>query len=505
MLVNNVTSAFTHNGIPVAHGSVTVYKSRTSTVLANLTINGVATPNPVRLNANGGMGAPVECEPIAAYCVVKNATGAVLFGYDLVGTQGGGGGSVSLNRTVTSSDGATGSVTDTGGDLSIPVPVTVAAPSASNVQTTAGTKTLRAQLKTLIDNIAYLFTNKQNKLTAGTNITISGDTISATGGEGGVSLNREVALTGKVTGTAQDTGGDLSIATSVNLAASDIPELPQSKITNLTSNLAGKVSTSRRIDTVAPLTGGGNLSSDLTLEVADATHFDKGVIKLAGDLAGTAGEPELKGVARIDNIPIEVTEPEAGETFTVVDDVRSDGKGRVIGIDTKIVRMPAAGGGGAQEGAYVRCPVVVEQVYRPGMQGSSVGQMLSTQTSHPVGTVLADMTYGYVALVEESPQAANGSGKEIRLLAVPGTGSTGIIDIKYIYDSYANNQQLHEQNFHLSNEIGGIQTYVPRVPERYRRGSFIFDDRGRFGFITKNAPVAEGSIVNEIEIVTLGP
>jgi hypothetical protein len=48
-------------------------------------------------------------------------------------------------------------VNDTGDDLSIPIPVTVAAPSASSTQTTAGTRSLRVQLQTLINNIAQLF------------------------------------------------------------------------------------------------------------------------------------------------------------------------------------------------------------------------------------------------------------------------------------------------------------------------------------------------------------
>ncbi|MCL1956199.1 MAG: hypothetical protein FWF63_02650 [Fibromonadales bacterium] len=68
-----------------------------------------------------------------------------------------------LNRTIGSNDDATGTVTDTGGNLSIPIALTVAAPSPSSSQTTAtavdAPRTLRAQLKTLIDNIAYLFTN----------------------------------------------------------------------------------------------------------------------------------------------------------------------------------------------------------------------------------------------------------------------------------------------------------------------------------------------------------
>jgi len=74
------------------------------------------------------------------------------------------GGGVELNRTVTGDDNAAGTVTDTGGNLSIPVPVTVAAPAASDAQITQGTRPLRAALQILIDNIAHLFANKVDKI-----------------------------------------------------------------------------------------------------------------------------------------------------------------------------------------------------------------------------------------------------------------------------------------------------------------------------------------------------
>jgi hypothetical protein len=70
-----------------------------------------------------------------------------------------------LNRTVGGNDNASGTVTDKGGNLSVPVPLTTAAPSASSTQTAAGTDSLRAKFKILVDNIAWLFTNKQDKLT----------------------------------------------------------------------------------------------------------------------------------------------------------------------------------------------------------------------------------------------------------------------------------------------------------------------------------------------------
>jgi hypothetical protein len=79
-----------------------------------------------------------------------------------------------LNRTVGGNDNATGTVTDTGGALSVPIPVTAVAPAASSTQTTAATRTLRAQLKILIDNIAHLFANKFDKPTGSTSQYLNG-------------------------------------------------------------------------------------------------------------------------------------------------------------------------------------------------------------------------------------------------------------------------------------------------------------------------------------------
>jgi len=53
------------------------------------------------------------------------------------------------------------------------------------------------------------------------------------------------------------------------------------------------VATSRRVDTTAPLAGGGDLSTDRTLSVANATAGAVGVVQLAGDLTGTATAPTI--------------------------------------------------------------------------------------------------------------------------------------------------------------------------------------------------------------------
>jgi hypothetical protein len=89
-----------------------------------------------------------------------------------------------LNRTATGNDSATGTVTDTGGNLSIPVPVTVTAPSASTAQLTAGTKTLRSAIQTLANNVASLFASlagKQDKKLVKSNVALAAASWTADG------------------------------------------------------------------------------------------------------------------------------------------------------------------------------------------------------------------------------------------------------------------------------------------------------------------------------------
>lgn len=60
--------------------------------------------------------------------------------------------------------------------------------------------------------------------------------------------------------------------------------------------LAGKVGTGRQILTGAGLSGGGDLTADRTLSATDATTGAKGIVQLAGDLAGTAASPTVPGL-----------------------------------------------------------------------------------------------------------------------------------------------------------------------------------------------------------------
>lgn len=58
---------------------------------------------------------------------------------------------------------------------------------------------------------------------------------------------------------------------------------PESDITGLVTDLAGKVATSRSINTTIPLSGGGSLVSDRTLSVLPASTSSVGVVELATD------------------------------------------------------------------------------------------------------------------------------------------------------------------------------------------------------------------------------
>jgi len=62
----------------------------------------------------------------------------------------------------------------------------------------------------------------------------------------------------------------------------------ESQVTNLTTDLAGKVGTSRTVSTTAPLAGGGDLSTDRTLTIADATTSVKGAVQLTDSTSSTS-------------------------------------------------------------------------------------------------------------------------------------------------------------------------------------------------------------------------
>jgi hypothetical protein len=137
-------------------------------------------------------------------------------------------------------------------------------------------------------------------LVAGTNVTLTDSgtgniTIAASGGGGsgtvtsvGLSMPAEFSVAGSPissSGTftvtkanasanavyAGPTSGGAAQPAFRALVASDIPNLAESQVTNLTTDLAAKATATRAINTTAPLTGGGDLSADRTLAISNFT------------------------------------------------------------------------------------------------------------------------------------------------------------------------------------------------------------------------------------------
>ena len=79
-----------------------------------------------------------------------------------------------LNRTIGINDNATGTVTDTGENISIPVEITTTAGVSNSTQLPAGKNPLRIFGQRVLDNLSYLFGNAITSLQQGSNVTISG-------------------------------------------------------------------------------------------------------------------------------------------------------------------------------------------------------------------------------------------------------------------------------------------------------------------------------------------
>jgi len=98
--------------------------------------------------------------------------------------------------------------------------------------------------------------------------------------------------TGKLA-TGAVTSNEIADATIVNADISASAAIAQSKISSLTSDLAGKVPTTRLVSSGTGLTGGGDLSADRTLSVANDTTTQKVRLSKAGTLIGTRQELNL--------------------------------------------------------------------------------------------------------------------------------------------------------------------------------------------------------------------
>jgi len=79
-----------------------------------------------------------------------------------------------------------------------------------------------------------------------------------------------------------DSKGRVTTATDTSI------QITESQVTNLTTDLGNKVGTSTTISTTAPLAGGGDLSTNRTLSIADATTTVKGAVQLTDSTSSTS-------------------------------------------------------------------------------------------------------------------------------------------------------------------------------------------------------------------------
>lgn len=107
--------------------------------------------------------------------------------------------------------------------------------------------------------------------------TTNGDVYQRSGGTYSVIANitGPTGATGPVSSvTAGDTSitiGGTASAPTVAVNEANLSGIPESGVTNLTTDLAAKAPNARLINTTAPLTGGGDLSADRTLAISAAT------------------------------------------------------------------------------------------------------------------------------------------------------------------------------------------------------------------------------------------
>lgn len=117
--------------------------------------------------------------------------------------------------------------------------------------------------------------------------------------------------------------GDVVVSSSGTVMTVD--SLPESRITNLVTDLAGKVPTTRTISTTLPITGGGDLSANRTLAFDGSTLLDNNArVKVDKAGVGVGTRRELNFIEG-SNITITVTDDNPNEKVDI--EIASSGGG----------------------------------------------------------------------------------------------------------------------------------------------------------------------------------
>jgi hypothetical protein len=109
----------------------------------------------------------------------------------------------------------------------------------------------------------------------------------ATGAKGDTGATGAQGSSGVVSVTAPITNTGTSSAAVIGVDQTGIT-IAESQVTNLVTDLAAKVPTSRTISTTAPLTGGGDLSANRTLAVSAGSTSAAGVLQLTDSTSSTS-------------------------------------------------------------------------------------------------------------------------------------------------------------------------------------------------------------------------
>lgn len=126
--------------------------------------------------------------------------------------------------------------------------------------------------------------------------------------------------------------------------------IAQSKVSNLTTDLAGKAPTSRQILTGTGLAGGGDLTADRTLTVTDNTTTQKVEVAKAGTLVGTRKRVNLVEGSNVTltvaddgandrvNVTVTAAQPAVPTAATTVTDEASYGVAKAVGTTSTYAR-----------------------------------------------------------------------------------------------------------------------------------------------------------------------